>query len=90
MSPGAMVELAEKAGLTQTFRVGSADMLAVIGDFKLAQFAALVIEECAKVCDGLEGEWAGDKNYQDVAAATCASVIRALIPDMAARPTDQR
>lgn len=65
-----MAEMADPAGID-----GRLYYIAESTPATLERFAALVLEEAAKVCDR---RYMGDNNREDLEARRCAAAIRAL------------
>lgn len=75
-----VLKLAREAGSTpmQHTTLDDSVTLRVFDEEMLARFAALVVEECAKVCDGYGGTiWL--PNDERSMADECAAAIRSLI-----------
>ena len=73
-----IIELAKQAGCAikvDSGKVGGPWTSSYIITPDIERFAALVLEEAAKVCDK---RYMGDNNREDLEARRCADAIRAL------------
>lgn len=75
-----IIELAEKAGMTRrpADKQCRAPYWDVVIDSELERFAALALEEAAKVCEDLPDSTGRYGSEWDVGTLDCADAIRAL------------